>query len=141
MHSPITWDNRILPKYPDLLVVETYPNKKDLWDSIFFNVIPTKTVDCSREIITKEIYYYLFKLAFLAKQMGVNNFMVEKNSAIMLFFTVHNDKIILNAKKKPKTTIVCTLWSSYFICYSNEESSIWSRLEEKLALLREKFKS
>lgn len=60
-----------------------------------------KTIDCCREVITNGIYQYLFKLVFLAKQMGVNNFMVEKNSTIYYaFLQWHNDKIILNAKKK-----------------------------------------
>lgn len=59
-----------------------------------------KTIDCCREVITNGIYQYLFKLVFLAKQMGVNNFMVEKNSTIYYaFLQWHNDKIILNAKK------------------------------------------
>lgn len=53
----------------------------------------------------------------------------------MLSFNGHNDKIILNAIKKNNPTTVWTLWSNYFICYSNEESMIRSMPEEKLAIL------
>lgn len=99
--SSVTWDNRILPKYLELLV-ETKP--KQTYETIFsLTCFQRKTTDCCREVITNVIYQYLFKLVFLAKQMGVNNFMVEKNSTIYYaFLQWHNDKITLNAKKKKK---------------------------------------